>query len=63
MPQLQSLCATTNEAHTPRAYAEQQEKPPQLEAHTPQQRVAPARLKERKLARSNEGPTQPKTIN
>ena len=35
--------ATTTEAHEPRARALQQEKPPQWEAHAPQQRVAPAR--------------------
>ena len=34
--------ATTTEARTPRARALQQEKPPQWEAHAPQQRVAPA---------------------
>ena len=28
-PQLQSPCATTTEAHVPRAHAPQQEKPPQ----------------------------------
>ena len=42
-PQLLSLRATTNEAHVPRARAPQQEKPPQWEAHAPQQRVAPTR--------------------
>ena len=31
-----SLCATTTEARTPRAYAPQQEKPQQWEAHAPQ---------------------------
>ena len=41
-PQLLSACATTTEAHVPRARAPQQEKPPQWEAHAPQQRVAPA---------------------
>ena len=41
MPQLLSLCATTTEAHTPRARAPQQEKPPQWEARAPQRRVAP----------------------
>ena len=35
--------AKTTEAHTPRARAPQQEKPLQLEARTPQRRVAPAR--------------------
>ena len=35
--------AATTEAHTPRARAPQQEKPLQWEAHTLQQRVAPAR--------------------
>ena len=35
--------ATTTEAHMRRARAPQQEKPPQWEARTPQQRVAPAR--------------------
>ena len=42
-PQLLSLCATTTEAHVPRAQAPQQEKPPQWEAHAPQGKVAPAR--------------------
>ena len=41
-PQLLSLRATTIEAHVPRARALQQEKPPQWEARTQQQRVAPA---------------------
>ena len=36
--QLLSLCATTTEARKPRARALQQEKPPQWEAHEPQQR-------------------------
>ena len=36
------LSATTTEAHVPRARAPPQEKPRQWEAHTPQQRVAPA---------------------
>ena len=42
VPQLLSPCAATTEAHTPRACAQQQEKPLQREAHAPQQRVAPA---------------------
>ena len=42
-PQLLSPCATTTEAHAPRAHALQQEKPPQWEACAPQRRVAPAR--------------------
>ena len=42
-PQLLSPWATTTEACAPRARAPQQEKPPQWEAHAPQQRVAPAR--------------------
>ena len=42
-PQILSLRATTTEAHTPRARALQQVKPPQWEARAPQQRVAPAR--------------------
>ena len=37
-----SLCATTTEAHAPRARDLQEEKPPQWEARAPQQRVAPA---------------------
>ena len=41
-PQLLSPHATTTEAHTPRARAPQQEKPPQWEARAPQRRVAPA---------------------
>ena len=52
-PQLLSPRATTTEAHMPRARAPQQEKPLQREACTPQGRVAPARHKERKPARSN----------
>ena len=51
-PQLLSLGAATTEARTSRAHAPQQEKPPQWEACTPQQRVAPARR--------NEDPMQPK---
>ena len=43
VPQLLSPRATTTGAHVPRARALQQEKPPQWEAHAPQQRVAPAR--------------------
>ena len=35
-PQLLSPCATTAEAHVPRARAPQQEKPPQWEAHAQQ---------------------------
>ena len=42
MLQLLSLRAAATEAHGPRAHALQQEKPPQLEAHAPQQRVGPA---------------------
>ena len=42
-PQLLSPHATTTEACVPRAHAPQQEKPPEWEAHAPQQRVAPAR--------------------
>ena len=42
-PQLLSPCATTTEAHVPRARGPQQEKPPQSEARAPQQRVAAAR--------------------
>ena len=37
--QLLSLCATDPEAHTPRAYAPQQEEPLQGEGHAPQGRV------------------------
>ena len=43
-PQLLSPHATTVEARTLRACAPQQEEPPQWEARTPQQRVAPTRL-------------------
>ena len=46
----------------PRACALQQEKPPQWEAHAPQQRVAPARCNWRESTRRNENPTQPKKI-
>ena len=42
-PQLLSPRATTTEAHTPRARAPQQEKPPQREAGALRQRVAPTR--------------------
>ena len=59
-PQLLSPHITTTEARVPRARAPQQEKPPQWEARAPQRRVAPARLKQRKPARSNKDPTQPK---
>ena len=55
-----SPCAATTEAHVPRACALQQEKPPQWEAHAPQQRVASTHRNWRKPARSNEDPTQPK---
>ena len=41
-PQLLSPCATTTEAHAPRARAPEQEKPPEWEAYAPQWRVAPA---------------------
>ena len=41
-PQLLNPWATTTEACTPRACAPPQEKPPQWEAHAPQQRVTPA---------------------
>ena len=41
--ELQGLRAASTEARAPRARAPQQEKPPQWEAHAPQQRVAPAR--------------------
>ena len=40
-PQLLSLSAANTEALTPKTHALQQEKPPQWEAHAPQQRVAP----------------------
>ena len=43
MPQLLSLHAATTEAHMPRAWAPQQEKPLQWEARAPQQRAAPPR--------------------
>ena len=62
VPQLLSLSATTTEAHTPRARAPQQEKPPPWEARAPQRRVAPARRK-RKPTRSNEDSTQPENKN
>ena len=35
--------ATATEDHVPRVRAQQQEKPPQWEARTPQRRVAPTR--------------------
>ena len=62
-PQLLSLRATTTEARMPRARALQQQKPPQWEAHAPQQRVAPARRNYRKPTHSNEDPTQAKINN
>ena len=52
-------CAATTEARVPRARAPQQKKPPQWEAHTLQQRVAPARHK-KKLMCNNEEARQPK---
>ena len=48
-PQLLSSRATAIEARAPRARAPQQEKPPQREARTPQQRVAPAHCNQRKV--------------
>ena len=39
-----SLCATTTEAHTPKACALQQKKPLQWEAHTPQLESGPGSL-------------------
>ena len=62
-PQLLSPWATTTEAHSLRAHAPWQEKPPQWEAPTPQRRVAPTRLNYRKPTRSTEDPTQPKFKN
>ena len=59
-PVLQSPRVTTTEAREPRAHAPQQEKPPQWEARAPQRRVALAHHNERKPARSNKDPTQPK---
>ena len=47
-PQLLSPCATTTEAHAPRARAPHQEKPPQWEARAPQPRVAPTRCNQKK---------------
>ena len=62
-PQLLSPCAKTTEAHAPRAHALQQEKPLQWEARAPQWRVGPTCRNERKPARSDEDPTQPKIKN
>ena len=42
-PEQLSPRATTDEAHAPRAGAQQEERPPQREAHAPQRGVAPAR--------------------
>ena len=39
---LESLEAATRDAYEPRAFAPQQEKPPQWKACTPQPQVAPA---------------------
>ena len=44
-PQLLSPCATTTEAHAPRAHAPQEEKPPQWEAHVQQRRPNAAKNK------------------
>ena len=41
--------AAANEAHTPRARAPEQEKPPQWEARAPQGRVAPAAATKERL--------------
>ena len=59
-PQLLSLHAAATEARERRARAPRQEKPPQWEACAPQQRVDPAHRNQRKSARSNEDPMQPK---
>ena len=59
-PQLLSLHTTTTEAQAPRACAPQQKKTLQWEAHTPQQRVAPAHRNSRKPVCSNEDLMQPK---
>ena len=59
-PQLLSPCAATSEAHRPRAHTPQQDKPPQWEALTLQQRVAPTHHNQRKPVHSNRDPVQPK---
>ncbi|KAM9079980.1 asparaginyl-tRNA synthetase isoform 2-T2 [Megaptera novaeangliae] len=61
-PVLYSLCATTTEAHAPRAHAAQREKPPQREACAPQQGVTLARRNWGKPTCSNEDPTLPNKL-
>ena len=58
--QLLSPRATTTEACAPRVRAPQQERPLRQDARALQRRVAPARCNERKAARNNEDPMQPK---
>ena len=53
VPELLSAHAAATEACMPRAYAPQQGKSPQWEAHTPQWRVAPALCNQRKTHESN----------
>ena len=52
-PQLPSPCAAATEAHTSRACALQQEKPPQWNAGMPKRGRAPARRNQRKPAQSS----------
>ena len=59
-PQLLRLRATTTEAHVPRACAPQQEKSPQWEARTLQQRVAPAHHNQRKARAQQRRPNTAK---
>ena len=55
-----SPCAAAAEAHVPTACVLPQEKPLQWEVCTSQEGVAPASHKQRKLARRNEDPAQPR---
>ena len=48
-------------AHTPRAHAVQEEKPPQLEAFTPQRRAAHPGLQQ--LVKAQEQQRRPNTVN
>ena len=59
-PALYSSCATRTEAHGPRAYAPQQEKPPQREAHTLQLESSPCLPQLEESPCSNKDPAQPK---
>ena len=55
-----SPCAVTTEPAFPRPCAPQQGKPPQREARTPPQGIAPTQHNQRKATRNNQDPAQPK---